>query len=278
MKSEKSFAAGCLLALVLIHPAAWQPSHAQPGAPAQAPTPAQTPAPTPAPQTVTGGGQSVAPAQAANVARGENFEVRVSRVVSFSTGEAVVLSVDFDYEFLGRETVHLKGVGVVPSSGSLKFLILEPRLEFREAAGGSLLATVPLAETVVLQGASFDVPKESDLTATAREELWTGGGLFTNRARSVLNASFATGFTATEVGGANVWTTSYARLRNLSNCLIGEVAVSVSHPFNTRDGMLFRVRYAVREARCLSPKWRAPSQEVKTAAETFVTQLIQQMK
>jgi len=193
MKSEKSFAAGCLLALVLIHPAAWQPSHAQPGAPAQAPTPAQTPAPTPAPQTVTGGGQSVAPAQAANVARGENFEVRVSRVVSFSTGEAVVLSVDFDYEFLGRETVHLKGVGVVPSSGSLKFLILEPRLEFREAAGGSLLATVPLAETVVLQGASFDVPKESDLTATAREELWTGGGLFTNRARSVLNASFATG-------------------------------------------------------------------------------------
>lgn len=262
MKYRGNLTTAYLLAFVLTYFAAALSAHAQTGTPTQNPTPVQL----------------AVPQQTANVARGQNYEVRVTRVVGFSTGEAAAMSVDFDYEFVGRETVYVKGIGLVPASGSLKYLTLDGRLEFRESAGGAVLATVPLSETVVLQGASFDIPSESDLTPTAREELWTGRGLFTNRARSALNALFPTGFVAADVNGANVWTTSYSRLSNLSECLIGEVAISVSHPFNTRDGMMFRVRYAAREARCLSPRWRKPSQEVKTAAENFVTQLIQQIK
>lgn len=278
MKYRGSLVSGCLLALALSSLVA--PSgHTQTVAPAQTPTPAPAqPSPSPAARPATDGGQAAAPPQVANTVRGQNFEVRVSRVVAFSVGDSVALSVDYDYEFLGRETVYIKGFGVVPARGSLKYLTPDGQLVFQDAPGGKLLATIPLTETLVLQGAAFDVPSESDLSATAREELWTGRGLFANHARSVLNASFPVGFVAADSGGTNVWTTHYTRLSDLSNCLIGEVAVSVSHPINTPNGMLFRVRSAARERRCMSLPWRAPSQEVRAAAESFVTKLVQKMK
>src|SRR5439155_18613012 len=56
----------------------------------------------------------------------------------------------YRYDFRGRRTVYIKGLGTVPGRGEFEYLTREPGLEVRDAPGGAVLASVQLKETVVV--------------------------------------------------------------------------------------------------------------------------------
>lgn len=236
--------------------------------PNPASTPAALPTQTPTPQPTA--------TPALNLAQDGKFSVEVLRVVAFSTPEAPALLIEYKYEFKDLERVYIKGVGLVAPQGQQKYLTYENQLEFRRSVNGPVIQTVPLSETLILQAKpSVNIPEDKEFTEAAREEVWSSA----DNARRILNNLFPSGYSTKEENGIITYKTTYANLTGLSEGLQGEVAVAISHPFSSGNGAtLFRIRYTAHESRTHSPKWRTPGAEVKSAAENYVTQVMNQIK
>src|SRR5262249_25895385 len=104
------------------------------------------------------------PALETNKAHGANYEVNVTSVVEKSTLESkVVYEITYSYEFRGRNTVYVRGLGTIPAKGNFSYLTSDLQLEFLESATGPVLAAVQLEETIqTMSSDSTELPKESD--------------------------------------------------------------------------------------------------------------------
>jgi len=225
------------------------------------------------------------PSQTANVVHTQEYDVKVLRVVAAEVSESgsPVHLVEYEYEFRGRSQVNIRGLGDVSAKGRLEYFTFDPHIEFRDAVAGKTIAIVPLQETIVFggPGLTVDFPKDTELSPTIREGVWTEPmSSFHDNATRVLARYFPSGIAAQEQDKVESYKTQYKQMDGLrDHNVIGEVAVLVSHPFRTEKARFyFHVQYAVRESRTKSPEFHPASREVITAAEDLIDRLIKELQ
>ena len=70
--------------------------------------------------------------------------------------------------------------------------------------------------------------------------------------------------------------TTYTLLENLPRNLIGQIAVLISHPYDSRNKQFeYRIQFVVREKRTQSGKWNYQiGEEARKSSEEFISRLI----
>ena len=218
---------------------------------------------------------------APNVSHGPDYDISVSRVVALSSTSPALYSLSYQYRFPGRSTVYVEGLGLVRASGELTYLTSDSELRFRESAGGRILTTVPLKETIVLQsGSAPEMPSPDEFGDATLEGVLPRDALFFEKSSRILNTTFPSGYSVRRADDVNTYVTTWTKLSGWADLhLLGQIAVAISHPYEARDSSTrFRVKFVARESRSSSPTWRSAGQSVNDAAVAFVNTLIARLE
>jgi hypothetical protein len=228
--------------------------------------------------------------QEVNKAKGPNHSVNVTKGIERTTAEnTIVYQISYNYEFKGRTTVYIKGLGFVPSKGQFSYMSSEAQLEFRESETGPVIATVQLEETIRSQGSdSTEFPEESKFPSFFRSSSWSPPATFPVAAVKIIQKYFPSGHTARQSGSVNSFITTYRNLQipnpnndvNIQN-LRSQIAVIVSQPYDPSvNGFIYHIQVVARDRPKLSTTWRyGDNRNAKTisTAEEFVNTLISEL-
>ena len=205
-----------------------------------------------------------------------------SAVKVFVAKDTPGLLVAYRYDFRGRQTVYIKGIGTVPARGEFEYLTRESTLEVRDAPGGTVLATVPLKETVIVAAKpplNF-VPPDSAFPSAFREDTWQSPAPLQDRVNTVLRKYFA--YMPHDENKVTYTVTTFTPLQveKLPSGTTAQVALLISFPHGPAPGQYaFRVRSLVHEGRALSDDTRPTSnQTIQRAADKFIDDLIKEIK
>lgn len=220
-----------------------------------------------------------------NAARGQNFSVRVKSVIARSAPEdRVIYEVTYGYSFKGRNTVYIKGLGIVPpKKDEVNYLTFDQQIEFLESPGGPLIVTVPLQETTDTQGGqSADLPRETDFSPAFRSEVWSVPAVFHDSAARIIQKHFPFGYEVRQNDGVNSYTTTYRKLAVPHKNLRSQISVRVSHPFDaTERKFIYRIYFVARDQPRMSTEWRYGDDRnelTKEAATAFIEALIEEFR
>lgn len=220
-----------------------------------------------------------------NAARGQNFSVRVKSVIARSApGDKVIYEITYEYSFKGRNTVYIRGLGIVPPKrDNVNYLTFNQRLEFLESAEGPVLVTVPLQETTDTQGGqSADLPRETDFSPAFRSEVWSVPAVFHDRAARIIQKHFPFGYEVRQNNGVNYYTTTYRKLAVPHKNLRSQISVRVSHPYDaTERKFIYRIHFVARDQPRMSNEWRYGDDRnelTKGAATAFIEALIEEFR
>lgn len=236
------------------------------------------------PQSAAPGDQQPAAARA-NAAQGADYNVKVRSVIARSStaDNKVVYEITYDYEFKGRDSVYVKGLGTVPAKrGGVTYLTSEPQLEFRGSAGGELIVSVPLQETAATQGGgAADLPQEADFSAAFRTGTWRHPVTFHESASRAIEKYFPFGYEARQKGQVNYYVTTYRNLTIPGGTLRSQIAVMLSQPYDGgAHGFTYRVQFVVRDRPRMSTTWRVGeqvSEQTKSATAEFINSLLAEL-
>jgi hypothetical protein len=218
--------------------------------------------------------------QTANSAQGKGYRITVTAVQPKPTVQGTTLyAVTYTYEFVGRKTVIIRGLGEVPAKGQLSYLTPDNYLEFKDPVG-NVVITVPLKITKAPEGGSMEIPAESDFTPFFVGESRPNQSTFHLRAQTVLNGLFPSGYVVRQNDKTNYYMTTYRSLEGLPDVLRGQVAVLISHPYDIEsDRFTFRIQFIAREKPKKSGEWQyVTSDNVRKQAEEFVRRLANDLK
>jgi hypothetical protein len=218
----------------------------------------------------------------ASIVHTDSTPVKVQHVEEFRTSSGGnFLQVAYDYDFVGKKSIYIRGLGNVPGRGSFDYFTPESSLEFRESIEGPVLLTIPLLPTEVAMGAEhLDFPRPRDfgdfLTGTWKKS----EALFKPHMVSVIDKYFIEGKLAMQVDSIDYVITSYRTLPTTDPNLLAYVVVSISRPYDTsRLGFDFHLSYLAREKRKLSD---TPSDKLskksKDAVDLFIGTLMTELK
>jgi len=213
----------------------------------------------------------------ANAAAGS---VQVARVAKVQRGtDAASYSIDYSYVFPGRDSVHIKNLGVVPARGSFHYISHERELQFRDTTSGEILRTVALDETVVAAGGTpaSEIPREGEFPPEFRSFAWTSRSSFQERANLVLNKYFR--YWPRESDERIHLATTFTPLHLRNPEVLGKVALLLSFPSQAGSrGFSFQVHSLVREGRTHSDYY-LPTENtaILAAASQFVDQLVTEL-
>jgi hypothetical protein len=192
------------------------------------------------------------------------------------------LLVAYRYDFRGRQTVYIKGLGVVPARGEFEYITQEPRVHVRTAPDGAVLADVPLKETVIVAAKPplNAIPGEAEFPPGFRSDTWPSAVPLRDRLNSALRKHFS--YLPRDEDSLNYTVTTFTPLQvdQMPAGTTAQVALLISFPHDVATGQYaFRVRSLVHEGRPLSDKTRPTSNPViQRAADAFVVQLIKDIK
>ncbi|HKO99574.1 MAG TPA: hypothetical protein VJU86_21525 [Pyrinomonadaceae bacterium] len=222
-----------------------------------------------------------------NKAQGADHSVNVTKVIEKTTPEnTIVYQISYDYDFKGRTTVHVKGIGIVPAKGQFSYMTSEPQLEVRESADGPVIAMVQLEETIRTQGSdSTEFPEESKFPTFFRSGSWNAPATFPGAAIKVIQKYFPSGYNPRQTGQVNYYVTTYRNLQvpNPNNDsaiqnLRSQVAIVVSQPYDqTTNQFTYRIQFIARDRPRMSTTWRYGSDRhraTEMAAQQFIDALI----
>lgn len=210
-----------------------------------------------------------------------NVDVK-SVVKVFVANDMPAHLVSYKYNFLGRQTVYIKGLGVVSSRGEFEYFTREPTLQILDAPDGAILAEVALKETVVVaSGAPLNyVPSDGEFPAAFRSYAWTSSTPLQERLNGVLRKYFS--YMPHDENKVNYISTTFTPLQieKLARGTTAHVALLISFPHDATQGKYwFHVKSLVREGRVLSDSTRPTNNEsIQRAASEFVDQLIKEIE
>ena len=214
-----------------------------------------------------------------NVAEGKDFRVKVDTVQPQRTEDGDLLYLlNYSYEFKGRQTVSIKGIGELPAKGKLQHLFSEEILEFIDS-DGQLLAVVQLKPNKKQpEGGALEMPKDSEfdqfLSDSTRAQT-----MFLPKTMQTLNKWFPSGYTIRQEGQVTSFVTGYRNVDGLPSHLRGEVAVRVSFPYDpSSDQFFFRIYLSPRQYPKKSETPEAPSADTRKVFEAFGQRLLQELK
>jgi hypothetical protein len=193
----------------------------------------------------------------ANEAESAGYSVKVAFVQPKPTEKGrTFYAITFSYDFKGRKSINIKGLGQAPPKGQFSYLSTEDHLEFQDTVGRAVV-TVPLKVTKAPEGGSTDMPTESDFKPFFLSESRPDATGFHLRAQSVLNSLFPSGYAVRQSGGISYYMTTYRPLEGLPENLRGQVAVMISHPYDASgDRFNFRVQFVARQKPKKSGEWQ----------------------
>jgi hypothetical protein len=223
--------------------------------------------------------------QEVNAAQGDNYSVKVKSVIARSSpaDNKVVYEINYGYEFKGRDSVYVKGIGIVPAKrDGVSYLTSETELEFRESAGGAVIVSVPLQETIVTQGGGVtELPQETEFSTAFRTGVWKRPVTFHENASRVIGKYFPFGYVARNKEQVNYYVTTYRNLVIPGGTLRSQISVMVSQPYDSgANGFTYRVQFVVRDRPRMSTTWRIGeqvSEQTKTAVAEFINNLINEL-
>lgn len=220
-----------------------------------------------------------------NMAQGANFSVRVKSVIARSVhGNKVVYEITYKYSFRGRDSVYIKGLGIVPSQrDEVNYLTFDQQLEFWESAGGPMIVAVPLQETTNTQsGESLDLPQETEFPQAFRSETWARPSVFHESATSVIQKYFIHGYVARQNNRINYYITEYRSLPVSHRNLRSQIAVMVSHPYDAMaKRFTYRIQFIARDRPRMSNEWRYSgdrSEDTMIAAAGFIDRFVEEIR
>ena len=188
----------------------------------------------------------------------------------------------YEYEFTGRSSVYIAGIGSAEAKGSLSYIVFEPAIEFRDSQHGNVLARLPLTETARTMGDdSTELPKESEFSENARSGTWKGPGMFSSAAINVIQKYFPLGYAARNKNDMDYYITSYRGLEVPDVQLRSQIALVVSHPYDkTNKQFSYHVQFVARDKPRMSSTYRYGddrSQKTLAAAAAFVSTLMTEL-
>jgi hypothetical protein len=192
-------------------------------------------------------------------------------------------SIAYDYEFPQRSSVYLKGLGMVPGTGSFRYLTTDTNVEFRDAPGGAILASVPLQETVVVAAKPplLLTPQNGEFPDSAQTFMWDSSNPLQERAEAVLNKYFhyAPSTDCREMAYLRT-TFTPLELKNVGPGVRAQLALLISYPCTPSSGKFpFQIKSLVMEGRSHSDDFRITSDPaIVRSADGFVESLIAEMK
>jgi hypothetical protein len=218
-----------------------------------------------------------------NRAQGSNYKVTVISVEGKSTpyGKAIY-QISYTYEFKGRDSIYIRGLGTVPSNGAFSYMVSELYLEFRDPINGSIIANVHLEETARSLGAdSTDMPKETDFPLSFRSDAWSPSITFPGVATRIIQRYFPSGYKSQQSGEVNYYLTTYRNLQVTDQNLRSQIAVNISQPYDIAgETFNFRIQFVTRDRPRLSDTWRYGDERNRLtiiAAEKFIDRLIEEL-
>src|SRR5207247_4585365 len=169
-----------------------------------------------------------------NRSEGQDYKVKVKSVVEKTTpDDKVVYDVSYSYEFKGRATVWVDGLGAIPIKVKFNYMTSDNKIEFRESANGPLIAGVGLEETSKINSGdgSTDLPKDSEFPAFFRSSTWTSPPVFSDAVVSVIQSFFVSGYNVKQESTISYYITTYRRLDVSDRNLRSQIAVRISLPY-----------------------------------------------
>ncbi len=228
--------------------------------------------------------------EGSNKAQGSNYSVNVSSVIEKTTPEnKVVYQISYSYEFKGRSSIYVKGLGTVPAKGQFSYMASEPRLEFKKSATGQVIAVVQLEETFRSQGSdSTEFPEESRFPTFFRSNTWTPPATFPLAAVNVIQKYFPSGYNARQTGQVNYLVTTYRNLQvpnpnndSIIQNLRSQIAIIVSQPYDPAGNKFtYHIQFVARDRPRLSTTWRYGDDRnaaTISAAQAFIDRLIAEL-
>lgn len=211
-------------------------------------------------------------------AQGVKAPIMVNAVAKGNTSQGMTLyKVNYSYEFKGRDTVFIKGLGLVPAKGQFVYLTEDPRVEFLDSAGGRVIGVAYTPSTYSFLG-PIELPSEDAFTKVARDELWEYSTSFQEMAIKALNKRNLL-YQSYERDQVSCLLTTYTSLKELPDFLSAQIALRLTHPYRTKDGrLLFRVQFAARERRIKEDKWRCElCDEVQKVSNKYLDEFVREL-
>ncbi|HLG12943.1 MAG TPA: hypothetical protein VJH03_00245 [Blastocatellia bacterium] len=124
----------------------------------------------------------------------------------------------------------------------------------------------------------IELPNDADILEAARNERWAYRTSFQIAINTVLNNKFSY-YVAFERDNRHYHLTPYVSLKGLPKNLRAEIAIRLSHPYDSkRNEFWFRIQFAARERPIKEENWRpAVTEEVKKAADSFINDTIKEL-
>jgi hypothetical protein len=224
-----------------------------------------------------------------NGASSDTYDVSVKHVLtSISPGDKLALyDVAFNYSFKGRDSVVIKGLGLVEPSGSFSYSANLPEIIFLSPDDHVELLRVNLVKTDVGMGsAAEEYVKDEMFSQNMRTGRWMPAGTFVTTAQNLIQHYYPQGY---RLGGDDNTSRLYTGFRSLpiqdsqTRAYIGllieypQPAGKNSPQIQPADELEFRVRYALRERPRLSDSYRYNDQvtaSTSAAAGAFLDEVM----
>jgi hypothetical protein len=193
-------------------------------------------------------------------------------------------SIVYEYDFSERDWVYIKGLGIVPAKGSLRYLTMDKQIEVRDKPAGELLASVPLQETVIVAARPplLPTPQLEDFSRDSQTFNWDSPKTLQERAQTVLNKYFhLVPSDECEKGVARMRTTfTPLESKDVPTGVTAQIALLLSFPCSPKTGKYtFQIQSRVMEGRTHSEVFRHTSDPtIVHLADTFVQSVVMAMK
>jgi hypothetical protein len=224
----------------------------------------------------SGSGVAEGQAPAGNSQSSPDSPVIFSSVFKVTVNSSPLYRVSYTYDFPGRGEVYIRGVGTVSSKGSLNYFHSGETLEFLDSPGGNTIYVAKIEHpTILMGGPAPAIPEETQFPQESRRGHWRGQRPFAEKAFSVLEQYFHSGYRTFEKETSLFYLTTYTEAPESPDGTRTQVSVLISHPAKSApQDVMFTMAFTARERRSHTD-WRdAASDAAKKSAETFVDGLL----
>jgi hypothetical protein len=205
--------------------------------------------------------------------------VKLKRAIAVRVApDKSALSIDYEYRFVGRQVIHIEGLGEVPAEGSFKYITEANTLVFSDASSGTTLASVKLKETVAVAAKPplNKVPADEDFDKSIRVFRWSSDRSFQARAGAAIGKYVS--YEPREMGGITEFATTFAPIEATTgdSNVPGRVAMLFSFPYDKDPtGFSVHVRILAQEGRPKSDEYRnSGDPAILKSANEFVDKIV----
>lgn len=193
-----------------------------------------------------------------------------------------IYQVRFKYDFHQADPVKIKGFGVVPPSGELKYSSYDPALEFQSTDNKTLFRMNLTPSTTTMGAEGNEPPSPESFPPATKPGFWSGNAAqFSLRMVKVLGAYFPLGIIALAPAAGNdrMETTWHTSAAEHDQNLFVHIAVLLNRPDSAgSSGFQFGLQYVAQESRARTPRRDLSTPAAVDEVTSFLNNLIAELQ